>query len=366
MTKTIKVNLKNSEYKIIIGYETLNLINQLHKKHFQKRNKIIIYDKKLQNSSSLKILLNKLGHNTPCIPVPSGEKSKSITRLEKIYNKLFKLKIDRSTVVYAFGGGVIGDLAGFVSATFMRGIDYVQIPTTLLSQIDSSVGGKTAINSEYGKNLIGSFYQPKLVLIDTKTLSSLPNNQMISGYAEMIKYALISNKNFFKWLEKNGKFILKKNNKYLEYSIYKCCKSKVKIVEKDEKEKNERALLNLGHTFAHALERISNYKGFTHGEAVSVGIILAFKLSYKYKYCSIIDLKRIINHFNQLKLPQNISDIMKYQPKSSEIISAMKLDKKTKNNVINFILAKGIGKAFKCGKVTEKSLKLFLDENIKV
>jgi len=364
MNKTIKVNLKNNEYKIIIGYGAINSINQLHKQYFPKRNKIIIYDKKLQKNSTFKLLLNKFGKNTESISVPSGEESKSIYRLEKIYNKLFKLKIDRNTVIYAFGGGVIGDLAGFVSATIMRGIDYVQIPTTLLSQIDSSVGGKTAINSKYGKNLIGSFHQPKLVLIDTKTLNSLPKNQMISGYAEMVKYALINDEKFFTWLEKNGKFILKKNFKKLEYSIHKCCKLKVAIVEKDEKEKGKRALLNLGHTFAHALERVSNYKGFTHGEAVSVGLILAFKLSYKFKYCNLKDLNRVTKHFNELELPKNISDIMKQKPKSSEIVSAMKLDKKTINNVINFILAKGIGKAFKCGTVKEKPLRLFLDENI--
>tara|TARA_B100000686_G_scaffold240186_1_gene248664 strand:- start:15245 stop:16345 length:1101 start_codon:yes stop_codon:yes gene_type:complete len=364
MTRIIKVNIKNNKYKIIIGYEILNSINQLHKKYFPKRNKIIIYDKKLQKNPIFNVLLNKLGKNTQSISIPSGEESKSIYRLEKIYNKLFKLKIDRSTVIYALGGGVIGDLAGFVSATFMRGIDYVQIPTTLLSQVDSSVGGKTAINSKYGKNLIGSFYQPKLVIIDTKTLTSLPNNQMISGYAEIVKYALINDKKFFTWLEKNGKFILKKNFQKLEYSIHKCCKLKVKIVEQDEKEKGKRALLNLGHTFAHALERISNYKGFTHGEAVSVGIILAYKLSYKFKYCNLKDLNRVTRHFKELKLPNNISDIMKDKPNSSEIISAMKLDKKTINNVINFILAKGIGKAFKCATVKEKTLKLFLDENI--
>jgi len=364
MTKIINVNIKDNEYKIIIGYETLNSINQLHKKYFPKKNKVIIYDKKLQNSSAYNILLNKLGKNTQTISVPSGEESKSIHRLEIIYNKLFKFKIDRNTVIYAFGGGVIGDLAGFASATVMRGIDYVQIPTTLLSQIDSSVGGKTAINSKYGKNLIGSFHQPKLVLIDIKTLNSLSKNQMISGYAEMVKYSLINDEKFFTWLEKNGKFVLEKNTKKLEYSIHKCCKIKVKIVEKDEKEKSKRALLNLGHTFAHALERVSNYKGFTHGEAVSVGLILAFKLSYRFRYCNLQDLNRVTKHFDELKLPKNISDIMKQKPKSSDIVSAMKLDKKTINDIINFILAKGIGKAFKCATVKEKPLKLFLDENI--
>tara|TARA_B100002051_G_scaffold97754_1_gene93282 strand:- start:437 stop:1546 length:1110 start_codon:yes stop_codon:yes gene_type:complete len=364
MSKNIKVNLENSGYNIIIDHNILSSINKIHKKYFQSRPKIIIYDAKLKNNQILKTIISRFGDITPKISVPSGEQSKSIERLEKIYNKLFSLKIDRKTVIYAVGGGVIGDLTGFVSATVMRGIDYVQIPTTLLSQIDSSVGGKTAINSKYGKNLIGSFYQPKLVIIDTKTLNTLPKKQMLSGYAEMVKYALIKDEKFFSWLEKNGKHVLEKKVKYLEYSIYECCKSKKNIVEIDEKEKGERALLNLGHTFAHSLERISNYKGFTHGEAVAVGIILAFKLSNENNYCNRNDLNRVIRHFKDIKLPINVSDIIKYKVNTYSIMSSMKLDKKTVNNIINFILVKGIGKAFICDKINDEFLKKFLDKNI--
>ncbi len=364
MTKKIKVKVKDTSYNIIIDHDIFSSINNIHKQYFQNREKIIIFDSNLKGKKSFKLFINKLGKNTPKISVPSGEKSKSLSRLEKIYNKLFSLKIDRKTVIYAFGGGVIGDLAGFVSATIMRGVDYVQVPTTLLSQIDSSVGGKTAINSLYGKNLIGSFYQPKLVLIDTKTLETLPKKQMVSGYAEMVKYALIKDKIFFSWLEKNGANVLNKQLKELEYSIHKCCNSKAKIVKIDEKEKGERALLNLGHTFAHALERISNYKGFTHGEAVSVGIILALKLSHKFNYFNSNELNRVVEHFDQLNLPKNVSDIMKSKPSTSEMISAMKLDKKTVSNVIHFILTKGIGKAFICDTIKEKSLRNFLNENL--
>ena len=364
MTKIINVNLKNNKYKIIIGNNTLNKVDYFHKHHFKKRKKIIIFDKNLINNSILKLLIKKLGKNTPCIAIPPGEKSKSIERLEKLYNKLFQLKIDRSTILYAFGGGVIGDLTGFTASTIMRGVDYVQIPTTLLSQIDSSVGGKTAINNKYGKNLIGSFYQPKLVLIDTRTLKTLPKRQMISGYAEMVKYSFIKDRSFFSWLEKNGNLVLKKNSEKLEFSINKCCKAKAKIVEKDEKDIGQRAILNFGHTFAHAFERVSNYKDFTHGEAVAVGMLLAFKLSTHLKFCPKKDLNRVIKHYNQLKLPTNIKYLLKNITNTNKIVSAMKLDKKTINNLINFILVKGIGKGFICDTVNEKSLIKFLNENI--
>ena len=245
----------------------------------------------------------------------------------------------------------------------MRGIDYVQVPTTLLSQIDSSVGGKTAINSSYGKNLIGAFYQPKLVLIDINTLNSLPKKQMITGYAEMVKYGLINDKNFFLWLEKNGTHILQKDIKKLEYAIAICCKSKARIVAKDEKEKGLRALLNLGHTFGHSFERIANFKHFTHGEAVSVGTILAFKISNELNYCSLEDFNKVNNHFKKVKLPTHINDLLKKKVKAVDVVKAMKLDKKTINNIIKLILVKGIGKAFICDTIDEKKLNLFLKNN---
>ena len=363
MPQTVNVRLKNNSYNIIIGDSILEKIDELHRQHFGQRSKIIIFDKKLSKSIYLKLLIAKLGKETKSISIPSGEKSKSINILNNLYNKLFSNNIDRNTVIYAFGGGVIGDLSGFAAATYMRGIDYVQVPTTLLSQIDSSVGGKTAINSPYGKNLIGAFYQPKLVLIDINTLVSLPKKQMLSGYAEMVKYSLINDSSFFLWLEKHGKNILEKDNKKLEYAIAVCCKSKSKIVAQDEKEKGLRALLNLGHTFGHAFERIANFKYFTHGQAISVGTILAFKLSNELNYCSIDDFSRVNNHFKSMKLPIHITDLLKNKVKATDIIQAMKLDKKTVNNIIKLILVKSIGKAFICETVDEKNLSMFLKNN---
>ena len=363
MSKIIKVNLKNNSYKIHIGTDILNNIGIFHKEYFNNRSKIVIYDEVLYKSIYFKKLIKNLGKNTNSIPIESGEKSKSLKSLNKLYNSLFSNKVDRNSVIYAFGGGVIGDLAGFAAATYMRGIDYVQLPTTLLSQIDSSVGGKTAINSSFGKNLIGAFYQPKLVLIDINTLDSLPKKQMISGYAEMIKYGLINNKKFFLWLEKNGKNILDKNKKDLEYAIHTCCKSKVDIVKEDEKEKGQRALLNLGHTFGHAFERLANFKRFSHGEAISLGIILAFKFSFELKLCKEEDYKRVYNHFNYIKLPSNISHLFKINIKAEDIIKSMKLDKKTINSMIRLILVKGIGNAFISNKINEKKLSSFLKNN---
>ena len=363
MSKVIRVNIKNNPYKIYIGNNIIDNIDNFHAEYFNKRSKIIIYDKRLSSSIHLKKLIKKLGKKTNSIAVPSGEKSKSVETLNTIYNKLFSNNMDRDSVLYAFGGGVIGDLSGFAAATYMRGIDYVQLPTTLLSQIDSSVGGKTAINSSFGKNLIGSFYQPKLVLIDINTLESLPKKQMLSGYAEMIKYGLINNKKFYLWLEKNGKKIIDKSKKELEYGIYICCKSKANIVAKDEKEKGQRALLNLGHTFGHAFERLSNFSNFTHGEAIAVGTIIAFKYSYELNYCKENDLKRVYNHFKEIKLPYKITHLFKNNLKANQIVNTMKLDKKTINNIIKLILVRGIGKAFICHKINEKHLSNFLKKN---
>ena len=363
MAKIIRVNLKNNPYKIFIGRNIINNVNIFHRELFNNRTKIIIYDQILSDSIHLKKLIKTLGKDTNYISVPSGEKSKSLASLNTLYDKLFSNNIDRDSVIYALGGGVIGDLAGFAAATYMRGIDYVQVPTTLLSQIDSSVGGKTAINSSFGKNLIGSFYQPKLVLIDINTLDSLPKKQMMSGYAEMIKYGLINNKNFYNWLEKNGQKIIKKSKKELEYAIYVCCKSKVNIVINDEKEKGKRALLNLGHTFGHAFEKLANFKYFTHGEAIALGTILAFKYSYELNYCKESELKRVYNHFKEIKLPNEISHLFKNKIKATKITNIMKLDKKTINSIIKLILVKGIGKAFIYDQINEKHLNMFLKKN---
>jgi len=366
MVKNIKVSLKHTNYNIYIGHDLIEKADHYHKKFFKLRPKIVVFDAGLTNSAMLKTFLNKLGKlggNTITIPIPPGEKSKSIKTLEKLYNNLLSSEIQRDTVIYAFGGGVIGDLVGFAAATILRGVDYVQIPTTLLSQIDSSIGGKTAINTSYGKNLIGAFYQPKLVLIDIDTLSSLPQRQMKTGYAEMIKYAIINDLKFFEWLEKYGKNVLFKNNKYMVDAIFNCVLSKAKIVSKDEKEKNKRALLNLGHTFAHAFEKNSNFNDITHGEAVSVGLVLAARLSSKLDYCDLQHSRRVESHLRQLGLPTEISNLFTNNIKADKIIKTMKLDKKSLNKIIRFILLKGIGKAFICDKVPEKDLKKFLIEN---
>lgn len=363
MVKLIKIKLKSSDYNIYIGNKILEKADLYHNNLFKNRPKIIAFDKNLYKTSIFRILSKRLGNNTKVIPIEPGEESKSLKGLEKLYNSLLKAGINRDTVIYALGGGVTGDLVGFAAATILRGVDYVQIPTTLLSQIDSSVGGKTAINNRYGKNLIGSFYQPKLVLVDIEALQSLSQRQIKTGYAEMVKYAIINDPNFFEWLENNGQQILNKDHKCLEKSVYSCISAKVNIVSKDEKDKNQRALLNLGHTFAHAFEKNSNYKDLTHGEAVSVGLILASKLSHKLKYCSIEDAIRIEEHLDKLKLPVKIQNLFSKNVRADAIIKAMKLDKKNLDKLIRFILIKGIGKAFICDKVKEDVLKKFLIEN---
>jgi 3-dehydroquinate synthase/shikimate kinase/3-dehydroquinate synthase len=278
----------------------------------------------------------------------TNEKTKSIKVVNKIIEKLLKDNFNRSDCVIAFGGGVLGDLSAFVSNLTKRGLKFVNIPTTLLAQVDASIGGKTGINSEQGKNLIGTYYQPDFVLTDTSVLKSLPQREMISGYGEILKHSLILDKKFFLWLSKNAKKIVnKKNNTLLINAIFKSCKIKSKIVNKDEKEKNLRMILNFGHTFAHGFEGGKNFsKKLNHGEAVLIGMMTASELSYEKKLLSFEELSLIKKHYLNLKLPMHINKIFK-KKEINKIVYFMKKDKKNINEKINLILLNKIGKTTK-------------------
>ncbi|MCQ2914625.1 MAG: 3-dehydroquinate synthase [Alphaproteobacteria bacterium] len=333
--KTLFVKTTNSDYKIIIDQNLISNIKP-HLDFLGNKKYFIITD---SNVAPLYADLVSKQLNAPVLTIPAGEASKSWAMAEKITTDLLNQGCDRKSCLIALGGGVVGDLTGFCAGIINRGIDFIQIPTTLLSQTDSSVGGKTAINSTAGKNLIGLFYQPKIVLIDIDTLKTLPKREILAGYAEVAKYGLILDKDFWNWLKENGNKVIDLDTKALIHAIYTSCKTKADIVSKDEKETSGlRALLNYGHTYAHAFEIDSKFK-FLHGEAVAMGCVYAAKLA---KLLNISDLENeIISHFEQIGLP------IKYDNLSNKdyLISIMKKDKKTVDNHLNFVILNSIGNA---------------------
>ena len=280
--------------------------------------------------------------NIKIITIECGEKIKTINGYKDLAEKLIKNNVNRKSVLVAIGGGTLGDLAGFVSSTVLRGLDFFLIPTTLLSQVDSSIGGKNGINTTYGKNMLGTFYQPKEVLIDISVLNSLPNKEIKSGYAEIIKHALINDYNFFCWLEKNIDKLLNLNKSILEKAIYKSIMIKLFYVRKDEKEtllnSHSRSMLNFGHTIGHAIESHYNYKKFNHGEAISIGMITEAKISNYLGLLSSNELYRILIHFKKCKLK-----IFDKFIKEKKIINIINKDKKNFNDSINFSLINKIG-----------------------
>lgn len=337
-----KINIKTKNHNCLILLKENSVLNSIKNEIKTNKKIFIIIDSKLS-----KLLNNKkIIKNTNIIKITGSEKIKSIDYFWKITEKLLKYKIDRSSTLIAIGGGTIGDLTGFVASTILRGIDFIMIPTTLLSQVDSSIGGKNGINSPYGKNLIGSYLQPRKVIIDPQLLLTLPLRELKSGYAEILKHALINDKIFYQWLDKNYYRIINLEKKFINKAIIESIKIKSKFIIKDEKEKlinsNSRAMLNFGHTFGHALELLNNYNNkLNHGEAISIGMALAAKISYKLKNISEFDYKNIIAHLNKVKLP-----FYSKQIKNNKMYNLMLSDKKNSNNKINLILLKKIGHAY--------------------
>ena len=375
-SKILNVSLnrkvENLSYPIIIGDNILSSSGEILKEFIYKKNVIIIYDsffsvKTSPNNEFEEFVqsINKLTTTLNFIDIPGGDQTKNINQLNEIIEKVLTYGIDRQNVIIAFGGGVIGDNAGFAASILLRGINYIQVPTTLLSQVDSSVGGKTGINSKIGKNLIGSFHQPQAVLADINILKTLPNREFRAGFAEVIKYGLIKDLEFFNWLNQEYDSIFIYDKIKLQKMITKSCEIKAKIIKNDEKEGGKRALLNLGHTFAHAIESFGNFDGrIIHGEAVSIGICLAFKLSNKLCFCSTDDTKKVINLFQKSKLPTSLHDIKKLSISTSGMIQKFKLDKKNRQNELTFILNKRIGESFIKHNVSVNVLTQFLNEEI--
>ena len=364
----LRINLKENSYDIIIEHGLLSELGALISKKFGKPKTFIVTDSNIA-AHWLKQTIESLsaqGMSPKVLEVPVGERTKSFINLEKIIDQLLESKVDRDSVLIALGGGVIGDLAGFAGAVTLRGIKVIQVPTTLLSQVDSSVGGKTGVNVRQGKNLVGSFHQPSLVAIDTQVLQTLPSRQLLAGYAEVLKYGLIKDRSFFDWLELNGKKVLEGDKLAQQFAIFTSCRIKAEIVEADEKEKNLRAILNFGHTFGHALEAEAGYDGnLLHGEAVSIGMVLAIELSKSLGYLSGQDAGRAVEYIRNIGLPTNINSIegsTSWHPDG--IIQHMQHDKKVSNGQLRFVLIKGIGEAYLTADVERNDIYRVIEKSL--
>jgi 3-dehydroquinate synthase len=317
----------------------------------------------------LKILeasLAAAGIKSVAIILPSGEKTKSFAALADLCEQLLAAGVERRDKIIAFGGGVIGDLTGFAAAILRRGVEFIQIPTTLLAQVDSSVGGKTGINSAHGKNLIGAFLQPIKVLADTSLLETLPRRELAAGYAEVAKYGLLGDLSFFEWLEANAEILIRGDAQARAYAIHRSCSAKAAIVAEDETEQGARALLNLGHTFGHALESATGYSNrLLHGEGVAIGMVQAFRFSERLKHCKPGTADRVARHLKAVGLPTHVNDIEGPLPSIADLVNIMRQDKKAQSGKLTFILAREIGDAFIAKNVADSAVADFLAEDLK-
>ncbi len=354
---SLTVDLDHRSYPIHIGTNLLERADLLLPALEQKKTAIVT------NTTVAPLYLDRLrkaleGEGIESIPVilPDGEQFKNWETLNLIYDALLGNRCERSSTIIALGGGVIGDISGFAAATYQRGVPFIQIPTTLLAQVDSSVGGKTAINHPLGKNMIGAFHQPKLVLADIDTLNTLPERELKAGIAEIIKYGLIRDLPFFEWLEKNMEGLLGRNSEMLSYAIARSCENKALVVARDERESGERALLNLGHTFGHAIENGMGYGNWLHGEAVAAGTVLAAKLSLGLGMLNAAGLERITQLFKRAGLPTVAPDIG-----VERYLQLMELDKKVEGGKMRFVVLEKIGQACVKSDISLKTLSRILE-----
>ncbi|MDA9687647.1 3-dehydroquinate synthase [Candidatus Pelagibacter sp.] len=361
----LQIKTSNHKYPIIIGNDVIDKIKKILKQNSITFNQcLIVADNKVPKKFIKKILKLLSKKQTIIHFFKASEINKNQKSVNEILDILLKKNFNRNDCLIAIGGGITGDITGFAASVFKRGIKFVNIPTTLLSQVDSSIGGKTGVNTKYGKNLIGAFYQPSLVISDINFLKTLHKRELICGYGEILKHALIADKKFFSFLDKNASKILQLKSPYIEKSIYQSCTIKKKIVERDEKESNLRRILNFGHTFAHAYEATLKYsKKLNHGEAVILGIKAASKFSLLNKYLKINEFRLIEKHLNKLNLLNNINKFFSYHD-LNKIISFMKKDKKNNNKKINLILLRKIGLPVYNSQFNEKKISLFLKKEL--
>ncbi len=364
-TISLKVKTKTQKYSILIGLNLISKFNKILKENsinFEKC--LLLIDTKVPKNMIKKVTKSLKGKKISLIFLKANEKNKNLKTVNSVINTLLNKNFTRNDCLITIGGGITGDVGGFASSLFKRGIKFINIPTTLLSQVDSSIGGKTGVNTKFGKNLIGTFYQPTLVISDIDFLKTLPKREIICGYGEIFKHALIANKKLFIFLKKNFKKIIHLKSPYIEKSIYESCKVKKIVIEKDEKEKNLRKILNFGHTFAHAYEASLNYsKKLNHGEAVLLGINSALKFSNKIK---LIDKKqyKIIKSFQEnSNLPWDLNNYF-LKKNINKILSFMIKDKKNNSDKISLVLLKKIGQPLIDQEYNKKRLKLFLKNQL--
>jgi len=362
----LKINTKTKKYSIIIGSNLgLNILKIILENSINFKQCLLIIDK---NASKKIVSKIKKSFNKKKLFVHyfnANEINKNLNSVNSILDILLRKNFSREDCVISIGGGITGDITGFAASLFKRGLKFINIPTTLLSQVDSSIGGKTGVNTKFGKNLIGSFYQPDLVISDTQFLKTLPKKEIICGYGEILKHSLIANKNFYNFLNKNIDKILNLSSPYIEKAIYESCKIKKKVVEQDENEKGLRKILNFGHTFAHAYEATLNYsKKLNHGEAVILGIQSALRFSLRNSLLKKNDYNIIMSHILKANLPSKIKRFFKTKD-SSKILSFMLKDKKNYSNKINLILLKKIGSPITNREYTKKNLEAFIKNELR-
>ncbi len=350
-TARVRVELGARGYDIVIGAGALDEAAALRRSHPKLRRVLVVTDETVErlHGARLAAAFDRAGLARETVVLPPGESTKSFAMLETLCETLLAKRIDRGDVIVAFGGGVIGDLAGFAASILLRGIDYVQIPTTLLAQVDSSVGGKTAIDARQGKNLVGAFHQPRAVVADTALLDTLPRRDLLAGYAEVAKYGLIADADFFAWLERAWPSVIGGAGAERTGAIAYSCRAKAAIVAEDEREAGKRALLNFGHTFGHALEAECGFGGeLRHGEAVALGMVMAFDLSAALGLCDPAAGERARRHFAAAGLPTSLraNTLAARHWPAERLVHHMHADKKARAGTLTFVLARGIGEAF--------------------
>jgi len=366
-TATVRVDLAARSYDIRIGRGLIETAGELIAAVLPKARLAVITDETVAgvHLEPFRTSLKAAGLDHVCLTVPAGEQSKRFSVYQRLCEEVLEARLERGDAIVALGGGVVGDLAGFVAASVRRGMAFVQVPTTLLAQVDSSVGGKTGINAAQGKNLIGAFHQPSLVLADTAVLDTLPSRDFRAGYAEVVKYGLLGDAAFFEWLEANWTAVFAGGQERDE-AVARSCRAKADVVAADEFESGRRALLNLGHTFGHALEAAVEYQTerLVHGEGVSIGMALAFEFSARLGLLPDLDVARVKHHLSAVGLPTGLSDIPGQLPSAGFLMDTIAQDKKVSRGELTFILVRGIGQAFVERGVDPATVQAFLEEKL--
>lgn len=362
--ETLRLDLGERSYDIVVGENLLAEAGEAIARVIRRPDVAVVTDENVAPLylDKLQGALDKAGIRHSAVILPAGEGTKDFAHLENLAESLLERRVERRTTLIALGGGVIGDITGFVAAILLRGMDFVQVPTTLLAQVDSSVGGKTGINSRHGKNLIGAFHQPRLVLADMDVLDTLPRRQLLAGYAEVVKYGFIDDPAFFDWLDAHAGALLTGDKVACRQAVLTSCAAKAKVVAADEKEGGLRALLNLGHTFGHALEAETGYGDrLLHGESVAIGMAMAFDLSVRLGLCPPEDADKVRRHMAGVGLPVDLAGIKDASWTAERLMAHMQTDKKVKDGRVTFILTRGIGKSFIAENVEPEPVRVLLE-----